>query len=60
MFVFIHSNQQFKLEDANAGNTYHPPTNSTIIPSAPAVIAAANSMSQRRINSGNNASKYNV
>uniref|UniRef100_A0A1I8NAM1 Protein phosphatase 1 regulatory subunit 12B n=1 Tax=Musca domestica TaxID=7370 RepID=A0A1I8NAM1_MUSDO len=45
---------KFKLEDANAGNTY-PPTNSTIIPSAPAVIAAANSMSQRRINNVNNA-----
>ncbi|XP_059219330.1 protein phosphatase 1 regulatory subunit 12A isoform X19 [Stomoxys calcitrans] len=46
---------KFKLEDVNAGNTYHPPTNSTIIPSAPAVIAAANSMSQRRITSVNNA-----
>uniref|UniRef100_T1PLK6 Protein phosphatase 1 regulatory subunit 12B n=1 Tax=Musca domestica TaxID=7370 RepID=T1PLK6_MUSDO len=48
------NSSSFKLEDANAGNTY-PPTNSTIIPSAPAVIAAANSMSQRRINNVNNA-----
>ncbi|XP_061402477.1 protein phosphatase 1 regulatory subunit 12A-like [Musca vetustissima] len=48
------NSSSFKLEDANAGSTY-PPTNSTIIPSAPAVIAAANSMSQRRINNVNNA-----
>nr|XP_036220113.1 protein phosphatase 1 regulatory subunit 12B isoform X3 [Bactrocera oleae]XP_036220114.1 protein phosphatase 1 regulatory subunit 12B isoform X3 [Bactrocera oleae] len=44
---------KFKLEDASSGNTF-PPNNSTIIPSAPAVIAAANlssTISQRRINS---------
>ncbi|XP_037818244.1 protein phosphatase 1 regulatory subunit 12A isoform X9 [Lucilia sericata] len=46
------SGSKFKLEDATSGNTY-PPNNSTIIPSAPAVIAAANSMSQRRVNSSN-------
>ncbi|XP_037936741.1 protein phosphatase 1 regulatory subunit 12B isoform X7 [Teleopsis dalmanni] len=41
---------KFKLEDASTGTTF-PPNNSTIIPSAPAVIAAANlsSASQRRI-----------
>ncbi|XP_054733738.1 protein phosphatase 1 regulatory subunit 12A isoform X6 [Anastrepha obliqua] len=44
---------KFKLEDASSGSTF-PPNNSTIIPSAPAVIAAANlssTISQRRINS---------
>ncbi|XP_067613480.1 protein phosphatase 1 regulatory subunit 12A isoform X3 [Eurosta solidaginis] len=44
---------KFKLEDASSGNTF-PSNNSTIIPSAPAVIAAANlssTISQRRINS---------
>ncbi|KAM7356325.1 myosin binding subunit isoform 2-T7 [Cochliomyia hominivorax] len=46
------SGSKFKLEDATSGNTY-PPNNSTIIPSAPAVIAAANSMSQRRVNNSN-------
>ncbi|XP_073838305.1 myosin binding subunit isoform X29 [Musca autumnalis] len=53
------NSSSFKLEDANAGNTY-PPTNSTIIPSAPAVIAAANSMSQRRINNVNAISSSNT
>ncbi|XP_030373111.1 protein phosphatase 1 regulatory subunit 12C isoform X9 [Scaptodrosophila lebanonensis] len=40
---------KFKLEDN------YPPNNSTIIPSAPAVIAAATTGSQRRISSGSNA-----
>nr|NP_001261919.1 myosin binding subunit, isoform Q [Drosophila melanogaster]AGB94612.1 myosin binding subunit, isoform Q [Drosophila melanogaster] len=46
---------KFKLEDITSGGTY-PPNNSTIIPSAPAVMAAANLSTttgvQRRISSG--------
>ncbi|XP_032309591.1 protein phosphatase 1 regulatory subunit 12B isoform X29 [Drosophila ananassae] len=49
---------KFKLEDITSGGTY-PPNNSTIIPSAPAVMAAANLSTatgvQRRISSGPNA-----
>ncbi|XP_026845751.1 protein phosphatase 1 regulatory subunit 12A isoform X2 [Drosophila persimilis] len=49
---------KFKLEDNTSGGTY-PPNNSTIIPSAPAVMAAANLSTttgiQRRISSGPNA-----
>ncbi|XP_033242919.1 protein phosphatase 1 regulatory subunit 12A isoform X3 [Drosophila miranda] len=49
---------KFKLEDNTSGGTY-PPNNSTIIPSAPAVMAAANLSNttgiQRRISSGPNA-----
>nr|AAL06601.1 myosin phosphatase DMBS-L [Drosophila melanogaster] len=49
------SNSGFKLEDITSGGTY-PPNNSTIIPSAPAVMAAANLSTttgvQRRISSG--------
>ncbi|XP_041450099.1 protein phosphatase 1 regulatory subunit 12A isoform X3 [Drosophila obscura] len=49
---------KFKLEDITGGGTY-PPNNSTIIPSAPAVMAAANLSTttgiQRRISSGPNA-----
>ncbi|KQS44168.1 protein phosphatase 1 regulatory subunit 12A isoform X17 [Drosophila erecta] len=52
------SNSGFKLEDITSGGTY-PPNNSTIIPSAPAVMAAANLSTttgvQRRISSGPNA-----
>ncbi|XP_070142171.1 protein phosphatase 1 regulatory subunit 12B isoform X19 [Drosophila kikkawai] len=52
------SNSSFKLEDITSGGTY-PPNNSTIIPSAPAVMAAANLSTttgvQRRISSGPNA-----
>lgn len=51
---------QFKLEDITSGGTY-PPNQSTIIPSAPAVMAAVNlastAGSQRRISSGPNARK---
>ncbi|XP_036672257.3 protein phosphatase 1 regulatory subunit 12B isoform X14 [Drosophila suzukii] len=49
---------KFKLEDITSGGTY-PPNNSTIIPSAPAVMAAVNLSTttgvQRRISSGPNA-----
>ncbi|XP_017862770.1 PREDICTED: protein phosphatase 1 regulatory subunit 12A isoform X24 [Drosophila arizonae] len=49
---------KFKLEDITSGGTY-PPNQSTIIPSAPAVMAAVNlastAGSQRRISSGPNA-----
>ncbi|KAM8709727.1 hypothetical protein ACLKA7_016524 [Drosophila subpalustris] len=49
---------KFKLEDITSGGTY-PPSQSTIIPSAPAVMAAVNLAStagaQRRISSGPNA-----
>ncbi|KAL9903623.1 uncharacterized protein ACN427_004627 isoform 2-T7 [Glossina fuscipes fuscipes] len=49
---------KFKLEDASSGNSSYPPNNSIIIPSAPAVIAAANlsstAMSQRRTSGGMN------
>ncbi|KAL7733453.1 hypothetical protein ACLKA6_004932 [Drosophila palustris] len=49
---------KFKLEDITSGGTY-PPNQSTIIPSAPAVMAAVNLAStagaQRRISSGPNA-----
>ncbi|XP_044314083.1 protein phosphatase 1 regulatory subunit 12B isoform X21 [Drosophila rhopaloa] len=52
------SNSGFKLEDITSGGTY-PPNNSTIIPSAPAVMAAVNLSTttgvQRRISSGPNA-----
>ncbi|XP_041450101.1 protein phosphatase 1 regulatory subunit 12C isoform X7 [Drosophila obscura] len=54
----INSSGTFKLEDITGGGTY-PPNNSTIIPSAPAVMAAANLSTttgiQRRISSGPNA-----
>ncbi|XP_034658549.1 protein phosphatase 1 regulatory subunit 12A isoform X9 [Drosophila subobscura] len=54
----ISSSGSFKLEDITSGGTY-PPNNSTIIPSAPAVMAAANLSTttgiQRRISSGPNA-----
>ncbi|XP_017135244.1 protein phosphatase 1 regulatory subunit 12B isoform X10 [Drosophila miranda] len=54
----ISSTGSFKLEDNTSGGTY-PPNNSTIIPSAPAVMAAANLSNttgiQRRISSGPNA-----
>ncbi|XP_062136530.1 protein phosphatase 1 regulatory subunit 12B isoform X10 [Drosophila sulfurigaster albostrigata] len=49
---------KFKLEDITSGGSY-PPNQSTIIPSAPAVMAAVNLAStagtQRRISSGPNA-----
>ncbi|XP_034480534.1 protein phosphatase 1 regulatory subunit 12A isoform X16 [Drosophila innubila] len=49
---------KFKLEDITSGGTY-PPNQSTIIPSAPAVMAAVNlantAGAQRRISSGPNA-----
>nr|XP_043065530.1 protein phosphatase 1 regulatory subunit 12A isoform X7 [Drosophila bipectinata] len=52
------TSSSFKLEDITSGGTY-PPNNSTIIPSAPAVMAAANLSTatgvQRRISSGPNA-----
>ncbi|KAH8379128.1 hypothetical protein KR009_003201 [Drosophila setifemur] len=54
----IDAGSKFKLEDITSGGTY-PPNNSTIIPSAPAVMAAANLSTttgiQRRISSGPNA-----
>jgi len=54
---------QFKLEDITSGGTY-PPNNSTIIPSAPAVMAAVNLSTttgvQRRISSGPNARKFGM
>lgn len=54
---------QFKLEDITSGGTY-PPNNSNIIPSAPAVMAAANLSTatgvQRRISSGPNARKSSL
>ncbi|XP_030081539.1 protein phosphatase 1 regulatory subunit 12A isoform X11 [Drosophila hydei] len=52
------NSSSFKLEDITSGGTY-PPNQSTIIPSAPAVMAAVNlastAGSQRRISSGPNA-----
>ncbi|XP_034480530.1 protein phosphatase 1 regulatory subunit 12A isoform X12 [Drosophila innubila] len=52
------NSSSFKLEDITSGGTY-PPNQSTIIPSAPAVMAAVNlantAGAQRRISSGPNA-----
>ncbi|EDV96092.1 GH16060 [Drosophila grimshawi] len=54
----LDAGSKFKLEDITSGGTY-PPNQSTIIPSAPAVMAAVNlastAGSQRRISSGPNA-----
>lgn len=62
-YISIEYPVQFKLEDITSGGTY-PPNQSTILPSAPAVMAAVNLAStagggaQRRISSGPNARKF--